>query len=335
MSFTEQQKYYTGVDIAESGPEFPTSNLKTDRLFYITATPGRGLYIYRNAVWTPVIEAGSVGAVLKIGDTMTGALVLSGAPTLDLHATTKLYTDTFDTNFVRGFNLTWSSISLLTVDAGRAVADDGSMMIAMTPAKTISNAIIGIGGFDVAPVADRIYFVSVIRHTSGNVEVIASLSVSPVVPPGYTKKRLVGCFYTGVGGIIAQFMQKGFYNQREFYYDSIFSIFASGYDTSVLKSVDLSNKIPPAPLVKSALINVAGHNIDAVESIYSITFRFADLGYAVILQNNFSATPSDGSYGTQMTVPVKSSRVFQASYNHGGAFLDNLQMWLNGFCYEI
>ena len=45
---------------------------------------------------TAALTGAASSNVLKAGDTMTGALVLSGAPTIDAHAATKLYVDTAD-----------------------------------------------------------------------------------------------------------------------------------------------------------------------------------------------------------------------------------------------
>lgn len=83
----------------------PTANLQAATKQYVDGKIANTTITANNITYTPAgnIAANNVTGALteldtekvaKAGDTMTGALVLSGAPTIDLHAATKLYVDT-------------------------------------------------------------------------------------------------------------------------------------------------------------------------------------------------------------------------------------------------
>lgn len=97
-----------GIELAEgsdvtnltvaTGLNFPANG--SDGEFFLKSDAGvYNLYIYHSGSWNRVADEQSIQDTLgytpvnKAGDTMTGALVLSGAPTLSLHAATKAYVD--------------------------------------------------------------------------------------------------------------------------------------------------------------------------------------------------------------------------------------------------
>jgi hypothetical protein len=71
-----------------------TTAVSTNTASAIVARDGSGNF--SAGTITAALTGAASSNVLKAGDTMTGALTLSGAPTIDLHAATKLYTDTAD-----------------------------------------------------------------------------------------------------------------------------------------------------------------------------------------------------------------------------------------------
>lgn len=101
----------------EAAATLPITNLANGKLLVLTAQDGQnepGLYAYVNASWHSLISKAKADSTYlqsttlnstnvlgalgftpldRAGGTMTGALVLHGDPTLDLHAATKQYTD--------------------------------------------------------------------------------------------------------------------------------------------------------------------------------------------------------------------------------------------------
>lgn len=76
------------VQVSSGGQDSPDIPTEADDIVFV---PGGGLAA--NDVQEALIEL-DAEKVAKNGDTMTGLLTLSGAPTADLHAATKLYVDT-------------------------------------------------------------------------------------------------------------------------------------------------------------------------------------------------------------------------------------------------
>ena len=81
--------------VVDVGTQFP-QNPEVGELFYRSDSGNQGLYAFNGSAWTLM---GGGGAALgytpvnRAGDTMTGALTLSGAPTSALHAASKNYVD--------------------------------------------------------------------------------------------------------------------------------------------------------------------------------------------------------------------------------------------------
>jgi hypothetical protein len=99
--------------VVDAGTSFPASP-NPGEMFYRTDAPNIGLYVYDGSTWNRQANLDDLSAlggdyVLKVGDTMTGTLVLSGAPTADLHAATKKYVD--DTTAAAVSSIPWSAIT--------------------------------------------------------------------------------------------------------------------------------------------------------------------------------------------------------------------------------
>ena len=115
-----------------------------------TVNSGGAYYLYDGAAWIKTAEAESMDVVLewsaiqnkpdtlagygitdavnKAGDTMTGALTLSGAPTQDLHAVTKAYVD----SVVQGLDIK-ESVRVATTEniaLSGAISVDGVALVA-------------------------------------------------------------------------------------------------------------------------------------------------------------------------------------------------------------
>lgn len=114
---------YDGLNLVEgsvftnlvipTGTSFPSSP-DSGEMFYRTDVPNVGLYVYDGTAWNRYANSDDLSTlgneyVLKSGSTMTGTLVLSSAPTLDLHAATKKYVD--DTAAGAVSSIPWSAIT--------------------------------------------------------------------------------------------------------------------------------------------------------------------------------------------------------------------------------
>ena len=84
--------------VVDTGSAFPSSPGEGE-LFYRNDGANEGLYAYNGSAWTRLADSGSIVGILGYtpvnvaGDTMSGTLILSGAPSADLHAATKKYVD--------------------------------------------------------------------------------------------------------------------------------------------------------------------------------------------------------------------------------------------------
>lgn len=116
-AWTNTNPYQTVVTVSASPPLASSAN--SGDLWWNTADTERNLYVFLSGVWTRVID----DYLRRSGGTMIGALTLSGAPTADFHAATKLYVD----NLVSG--LTWID----PIHYVNLIADNVSNPAALTP----------------------------------------------------------------------------------------------------------------------------------------------------------------------------------------------------------
>lgn len=81
---------YLGAKAADPTLDNDGDPLVAGMLYFNTGSGA--MKVYTGSIWVAAYVSGT-DFVTKLGDTMTGALVLSGDPTIALHATTKQYTD--------------------------------------------------------------------------------------------------------------------------------------------------------------------------------------------------------------------------------------------------
>ena len=169
--------------------------------------------------------ADDIGAVQKTGDTMTGALILSGSPTEPNQAATKSYVDSNSssaTTTTQGVvflpkdilisNNVGTPNSKIDFTDGVMIFDDGSGAI-NTPAMTgdLANLFATSDGMldtgTKANTSDYSLF-AVYNPTTGIIKPLASLSrTAPTMPSGFTKKEYRGKILTDASGNIISFKQ--------------------------------------------------------------------------------------------------------------------------------
>lgn len=236
-----------------------------------------------------------------------------------------------------GYQLEYINTTSVKVKPGLTLSDDFTTSLALQSELTLSTATVGVNGLDASLVADRMYAVYVIYSESlDDYKLLASQDfTNPSLPVNYTKKKLVGVFHVDGSSNIRDFIQKGKGSVRRFFYNSTNIVYQdSSYSSDLIKTVDLTNKIPS--IADTALINAYGHNVAPYESAYIAFLGFQGNNYRLAINNNYSNSQSDGSYDMFGEYPVEGSRIFQAEYtNPTGGTQDRLNVILAGFTYEI
>lgn len=131
---------YLGAKASDPSLDNDGDALLTGALYFNTSS--NEMKVYNGTVWSSVTSAGSY--VLKAGDTMTGALTLSGDPTAALHAATKQYVDAGDAAAARSVAVleykvasgtnseTYTASSYQTVNLNTEVSDADSIVTLAT-----------------------------------------------------------------------------------------------------------------------------------------------------------------------------------------------------------
>lgn len=114
-------------DIYRVGTSDPSSNNDSGDLFYNTQSGILKVYNGNTSSWEQGVTAGS-GFLQLSGGTLTGALTLSGAPTQNLHATTKQYVDTEVAGIVDSAPSTLNTLNELAA----ALGDDANFSTTVT-----------------------------------------------------------------------------------------------------------------------------------------------------------------------------------------------------------
>lgn len=154
-------------------------------------------------------------------------------------------------NFINGLNLGWISASQIKIQIGVAADDANSVVLNSLSEITLDVTISGINGLDTGvEAANTWYFAWLIRNSStGAVAGLLSVSSSsPVLPSGYTEKRLLGAVKNDVSSNFLKFFHEGKNSSRKIIYledmDSVLKILAGGSNT-VYTDVDFSSLVPP------------------------------------------------------------------------------------------
>jgi len=167
---------------------------------------------YYNAARHTLAVHDTLGLLKKAGGVMTGLLTLSGAPTLDLHASTKKYIDDKPVggrdkqNLVVKVNASYPA-SRIDIDADILQVEDENLSSINL---TVNIAALGANGRDAgSEAANTWYSIWVIRGTSGTAGLLSTSATSPTMPAGYTKKRRVGWVRNDAASSFLKFYQIG------------------------------------------------------------------------------------------------------------------------------
>lgn len=199
----------------------------------------------------------TLGALPKAGGTMTGALVLSGAPTAALHAATKAYVDSSNTalrGFIGGLTMsTAGSSATFSVAAGAATDSTHTTRIALSSAisKTTSAWAVGTGngGLDTGSIANSTWYHVwlILRSDTGVVDVLVSTSATaPTMPANYDYKRRIGAMKTDGSAQWTSFLQVG---------DNFYIVPVSDYTVAIVTAIGLRTMSVPTGVVVDAFMS--------------------------------------------------------------------------------
>jgi hypothetical protein len=152
--------------------------------------------------------------------------------------------------WIQGLQLSWDSVSQVVIGAGRARLDCNCMDMVVTGTRNVSLSSSGAGGRDTGSEAsDKVYYIWLIYNpTTVTYSGLASLSgVAPLMPSGYTVKRLVGAVYNNASSNILKFFMVGVTKNRFVFYDESRSgelRVLSGGTSGSWADVDSSDLVP-------------------------------------------------------------------------------------------
>ena len=191
--------------------------------------------------------ADDIEAVKKAGDTMTGALILSGSPTEPNQAATKSYVDSniypasttnqgvsYLNNPITIANNATNPNTQMDIGAGIVDYDNGSgQLLCQAITKTLQSsgswtAGTNQNGLDSGARANStLYHIfQIVKNSDNTSDILYSLSrTSPTIPSGYTLVAWIGSFRTNASGNIDQnyLAKKTINGQIAFFKTSVFS----------------------------------------------------------------------------------------------------------------
>ena len=178
--------------------------------------------------------ADDIGAVKKAGDTMTGALILSGSPTESNQATTKSYVDSKvspATTTTQGIaflsnpiTIAFNGTTQMDIGAGVVNYDNGiGQLLCQAITKTLQasgswTAGSNQNGLDTGARANSLWYniFVIVKNSDNTSDILYSLSrTAPTVPSGYTLVAWIGAIRTdGSGNINSSYLaQKTIFGQ--------------------------------------------------------------------------------------------------------------------------
>jgi hypothetical protein len=111
--------------------------------------------------------------------------------------------------YINGYTLIYTSTTVVSVAAG-AARDDTNTVDIVSTGGSINFATNGANGIDTGTqTAGRTYHCFVIRKNDGTTNFLASTSLSPAMPSGYTTKRRIRSLRTLSSGVLQQTWQYG------------------------------------------------------------------------------------------------------------------------------
>ena len=121
-------------------------------------------------------------------------------------------------DFIQGLKLSWSSVTQVTIGAGRCADSTGRQKIRNTSTLTVDITASGAGGLDTGSEANSTWYaVYLIAGPSGIAGLLSTSADSPTKPAGYPFARRVGWIYNHSNDIM-DFIQSGQQALRRYFW---------------------------------------------------------------------------------------------------------------------
>lgn len=237
-------------------------------------------------------------------------------------------------NMISGFEVSWTSVTSITVSAGVCVDSAGTNVIKNTSSQVIDITASGAGGLDTgARATDTWYYVWVIGQTGGTASAMISLSMSsPTMPGSYTLKRLVGVIRLNAtsSGQVIKFWQYGSGKTRSVYWDDMRTIGTSLSTGTIATGATFF----PHNLTKKALVTLVGATNTSVTLSGSATIYAGNSSGNQMIRgmHKFANGTTAGDSTATGVVTLDSSGNFYI--NKGDSRLD-LDAYANGFEFNL
>lgn len=204
----------------------------------------------------------------------------------------------WQTPYVSGLTLTYTSTSVVTVALGSCVDSTATNVITLSEPKTITKTVLGAGGLDVGTIAAStkyyIYAIgssfsygpglndldpTLVNPAPGTV--LISTSLTPSLPLNYDMYRYIGAVYTDGSSNFLKFVQSGLGNDRTMWYDVAIATSVTAGTSTTYANIDLSGSVPKAALEVFALTSLTPNSSASVTNLvpYGST---ATVGYALV-----------------------------------------------------
>jgi len=186
------------------GPTAPVAPATGDRWFDTAANEQK---IWNGSTWF-IIEKETHGAEHAVGgpDPIPDGAVVAALPK----------------GWVYGLELSWVDAARVSIAPGSCRSDDDATDMALDTALTIDLTASGANGLDTGVEAvSTWYYVWLISGTAGVAGLFSASHTTPVLPAGYTYKRLLGEWRNNSAGDLLRGWWLGRGSYREFQYDDI------------------------------------------------------------------------------------------------------------------
>lgn len=126
-------------------------------------------------------------------------------------------------SYVRGLQLSWTTVARVTVAAGRARNSTDTWTIDLAAPTVVDIAVAGVNGLDTgAEAANTWYAVYVIGDTTGvnaGATLLSASFTAPTLPAGYDVFRRIGAVRNGAGSDFLRFFQRWNGRTRRYWFD--------------------------------------------------------------------------------------------------------------------
>lgn len=235
-------------------------------------------------------------------------------------------------NDVNGLAVSVASTTTLGVASGQVRDSSNQNQMDLATAVVINFANIGVvNGLDTGAIgASKLYYVYLIGDSldpSGEVHPVgglASLSASPLLPPGYDQYRRIGWARSGAGSTLLTMYQSGNGNRRSYSYDTMIAALASG-TSQTLAAIDVSASCPPLDNMKVNFF------VEFTPAAAGDTVKFAPFGSTATLIPGVSGAVAAVKQSMQVPVLAKlDTATPKVLYINSAAACDS-DVWVQGF----